>query len=513
MILVTQYTEVNEQFNQRYNKEFSLRVVKTEAELQKIRAKQKNISAIFYDVISQEQDDVLELIENFKRKPSEYFGVILAEAKLKAASDYEYLDQLYELMDSESIDGIINLKKSNSYPSVSSLKSAAIDEGIVEKEEFEERFPKVYQRRPQADSSSLEELNLSASVVPKNPQAQPQGIPPVSAQSEQMEQTNPLPTIQAEIKSTDITPTQNFALPNGESLSHLITQQLDGAQRVQESSEQELSVSSPAVGDFQLSETLPHPVLDEKGKRLPNLTPQQQAQLLQNLHEQEEYSKETYELAVQNAKENERLDLENQRLSTALKKVDIGGVGVQMASFLSTFEAQQKEFEAIKNSFDQHSLREIDALKKENNAFRQEGKEFRQKWSTEREKVQALEKENLQLSEEKRNLELDLEWNKEQLEKYQAMVEQFQAFANMLNANAMGELVTPPSSQRTKSEQKSKLYPESKPVSHAQQAAISKASVQNQKNQPSRTAAEETGKNNGNSSSFAQLTSSKEETT
>lgn len=413
IILVTQYAPVHEKIVATYGNDFQIRIAKTESELQKIRLKQSNIKAVFYDAITSEQEDVIDFIESYNRKPTEGLILILAEQKLKEDNDFKYLDQLFELVDADSLDDVISFKKENTFPKNVDLMSLDFDE--MTRDEYEKRFAKVYSKRK-------EEVVPNVESVPDLPVV----IETTQKQS--------LDTVNNEGHQTTVGG-QNFALPNGDELTNLLKNQLSSSQNVptsksanelykgnnvQKEELQRQESHAPSIKNLEEENTL--------NSDLPQLSQEKQADLIAALKESEKYGKETYALAIEKSEANDLLTIENNRLKSELSQIQSGGVGKQIATFLSTFETQQKQLQELKESINASSLKEIENLNKENLEVKQVAQDFKRKWRDERAKSSELVIERNQALEEKKEVSLELEENQEELQRYRAIVQQFQTF-------------------------------------------------------------------------------------
>ena len=451
LVLFTQYSEVNEKFEALYSKEFNIRVAKTLIELNKMRSKLKNIRAIFYDAITLEHEEAEDFINNFTHGSSEYFGVILADLKLKGNDDYIYLDNLYKQLESGDIDAVVNLKRDDSYPSVSSMLGSSFDDEVIEKEKYEDYFKKVYGARIQIEEAESKEVS--------HPMSNASGIPVIPRSMVQDSKTNIEESHSqgGELsQQTSSSLSDAFGLPTGDELQKVFTRQ------------QNTVPKSDLAGQTVESASYSAQYIQERSDSN-LLTHQQQESLLKEVEDLRNYSKNTYQDALKIQENNKQLSKKNDELELQLNHASAGAVAIRMNDFISGLEKQQKELKEIKDNIDQNAINEIEELQKVNEANLQQITELRQKWRDERTKVKDLESLNGKLDKTIHDLNLDLDITKEELEDKRAMIEQFQAFqsqfANIFNSNSSNQASSSPSkvskaknnnhAQKPKTEQKS----------------------------------------------------------
>lgn len=426
LVLITSHAPVHEKIKAVYGSEFSIQLLTSETEFSKFYAKQskKRVSAILYDGIEADQEEVLEFFENFNRKFNEPICLILAEQKLKDEKDYEFLEQIYRLYDEEELEGIINFKKEKSFPKAQELLGNNIDE--VTHEEFENLFSKVYQNKPEektpvtAPPVTPPMSQSPSSIAQGNMPQLPEKQPPVDSERSPIGASLP-----EENTTKSQLPPQGFTLPNGEGLSGLIDQQLSSEQK------EELGHTEPSGTD---PSSLPDKKIEGQ---------EQSSQLLrlqEDLKASQDYAEETYQLATTLSQRNEELE---RQLEEARATSGTNGTALQLTDFLSTMTAQQKQLQSIKESFDASALEDIERLKKENSSLEQSRKDSQRRLRKEREKVQVLEENTEKLLQDNQDLQDQIADTQVELEENKALVAQFKAFQEQFAAMFSSPMVSP----------------------------------------------------------------------
>lgn len=436
LVVITSHAPVHEKIQAVYGSEFSVQLLTSETEFSKFYAKQskKRVSAILYDGIEADQEEVVEFFENFNRKFNEPLCLILAEQKLKDERDFEFLEQIYRLYDEEELESVINFKKEKSFPKAQELLGNNIEE--ISHEEFETLFSKVYQNKPE------EKIPMSVPpVAPPMPQSSSsnaqENMPQLPAKQPSVDlETTPMGASLPEENTMNAQlPTQGFTLPNGKGLSGLINQQLSSEQKEELGHTEPSGAKSPSIPDDKTE-------IQEQSSEV--------LRLQEDLKASQDYAEETYQLATSLSQRNEELE---RQLEEARATGGTNGTALQLTDFLSTMTTQQKQLQSIKESFDSSALEDIERLKKENASLEQSRKDSQRRLRKEREKVQELEENTEQLRQDNQDLKDQISDTQAELEENKALVAQFKAFQEQFAAMFSSPLVSPKPKGETETNQ------------------------------------------------------------